>query len=97
MTTAALAIGGRLRPPSTTITTGARMATRRAPVSYFATENDRAELEKLARLRSGGNLTGALRWAVELAALVAGDVATFGAIDPAEALDAYVKARCAEA
>lgn len=62
--------------------------------SYYATPADRADLEKLARLRFGGNLTGALRWAVELAALVASDSGTYGAVDPAEALDAYVKARC---
>ena len=93
MTTAALAIGGRLRPPFT-MTTGERMAEGQRRISYYASEADRAELEKLARLRSGGNLTGALRWAVELAALVASDPGTYGQLDAAAALDAYVKARC---
>lgn len=93
MTTAALAIGGRLRPPYQT--TGANMAEARGRISYYADASDRAELEKLARLRSGGNLTGAIRWAVELAALVASDPGTYGAVDPAEALAVYVKARCA--
>lgn len=93
MTTAALVLGGRLRPPST-ITTGERMAEARGRISYYASEADRAELEKLAGLRFGGNLTGAIRWAVELAALVASDPGTYGQLDPAAALGAYVKARC---
>jgi len=63
-------------------------------ISYYATEADRAELETLARLRFGGNLTGAIRWAVELAVLVASDPGTYGVLDPAEALSVYVKAQC---
>lgn len=63
-------------------------------VSYYAADEDRAELEALARLRFAGNKTAAIRWAVELAGLVAADPATYGAVDPAAALAAYVAGRC---
>ncbi len=92
MTTAVLALGGRLRPPHTT----AEVNVSKKVTSYYASPEDRAALDALARLRFGGNLTGAIRWAVELAALVASDPGTYGAHDPAAALAAYVEARCSE-
>lgn len=91
MTAATLAIGGRFRPP---FTTKEATVTRRKATQYYATEEGRAELEQLAALRFGGNLTGAIRWAVELAVLVASDPATHGRLDPAAALAGYVDAQC---
>lgn len=62
-------------------------------MSYYATDDDRAALDALARQRFGGNKTAALRWAVELAALVAADPRTYGALDPAAALAAYCEGK----
>jgi len=95
MTAAALTTIGRLRPPYTTVQ-GATVAKGFKVVSYYAGDDDRTGLEALARLRFGNNRTAAIRWAVELAALVASDPATYGQLDPAAALDAYVKVRCGE-
>lgn len=63
-------------------------------LNYYATDEDRAALEALAKLRFAGNRAAAIRWAVELAALVAADPATYGAGEPARALAAYVAERC---
>lgn len=65
-------------------------------LNYYATDADRAALDALARLRFGGNRAAAIRWAVEVAALVAASPATYGTPDAAAALAAYVAERCPE-
>jgi hypothetical protein len=93
MTTAALAIGGRLRPPFTTTTgvqvadaTGGRVR-RRFVVTIEPAADD--ALTELARVRFGGVKSRAADWCLLIGAAVLSDPSTFGAVDAAAALDAY--------
>lgn len=93
MTTAALVLGGRLRPPSTmTGMTGVRMAEETGGrVRLVASIDPTAEdaLAELARVRFGGVKSRALDWCIALGAAVLADPATLGAADPLAALAVY--------
>lgn len=93
MTTAALAIGGRLRPPYT-MTMGADVARdtggrvrRRFVVSIDPAADD--ALSELARVRFGGVKSRAADWCLLIGAAVLADPATLGAADPAAALAVF--------
>lgn len=97
MTTAALAIGGRLRPPyhatgaNVAEDTGGRFAFPTGRVRLVSSIHPDADaaLDELAALRFGGVRSRALDWCIGIGAAVLADPATLGAADAAAALAVF--------